>query len=457
MTFELYPRPAARALRVPHAPPARTDTAVVQIAGEPTPEHAGEFDRMMFIRLTRLNGTASPTVTLKADTGAPVILEAKPQPIFALPGQGGYSGAAWITSDGTDILDIWVGLTTATEHSWTLGIANGDITDQHYVWVVADSPEQTRQPWNDPTPFACRLTNQIPTLLGQFPRIAVDSSTHVAYVINDHGSSELWTIADGKVDHRVGLPVSTGRIAVDPHTHALWITEGDQVKVLEGGTVTATVPAGPVHYDGRVDGIAVNAAARLVYVTNSASNTVTIIDADHRSVVATVPVGAGNHCVAVAANTTTAYVANRADNTVTVVGPAGARATLSVASAPGALAVGPGDHTVYVCSTDQPVLSVIDTATGSVSRIELTTPLGGKPASVAVDADRFVLYVAVPGTKTNSRLYAIDTRTELVPGDGIPIWRSPDLKVDTSTGTLYVACQQSVDAFVGVLVVEPAR
>jgi len=71
--------------------------------------------------------------------------------------------------------------------------------------------------------------------------------------------------------------------------------------------------------------------------------------------------------------------------------------------------------------------------------------------------DRFVLYVAVPGTKTNSRLYAIDSRTELVPADGIPIWRAPDLKVDTGTGTLYVACQQSVDAFVGVLVVEPAR
>lgn len=457
MTFELYPRPGALALRVPHAAPARTETAFAQIAGDPPPEHAGEYDRTMFVRLARLSGTASPTVTLKADTGAPIILDTNPQAIFALPGQGGYSGAAWMTGDGADTFDITVGLTGATEHGWTLGIANSDDVDQHYVWVVADSPEQTRQPWNDPAPPACRLTNQIPTALCQFPRIAVDSSTHVAYVINSYGSSELWTITDGKVDHRVGLPVSTGRIAVDPHTHALWITEGDQVKVLEGGTVTSTVPVGPVHYDGRADGVAVNATARLVYVTNSASNTVTIIDADHRSVVATVPVGAGNHCVAVAANTTTAYVSNRADNTVTVVGPAGAQATLPVASAPGALAVGRGDHTVYVCSTDQPALSVIDTATGSVSTLDLTTPLGGKPASVAVDADRFVLYVAVPGTKTDSRLYAIDSRTGLVPADGIPIWRAPDLEVDAGTGTLYVACQQSVDAFVGVLVVEPAR
>ena len=81
----------------------------------------------------------------------------------------------------------------------------------------------------------------------------------------------------------------------------------DTVSVIDTATntVVATVPVGTRPY-----GVAVNPAGTFVYVTNQDSNNVSVIDTATNTVVATVPVGREPHGVAVNPAGTVAYVAN---------------------------------------------------------------------------------------------------------------------------------------------------
>ena len=65
--------------------------------------------------------------------------------------------------------------------------------------------------------------------------------------------------------------------------------------------------------------LAVNSATHTVYVANTHSGTVTIIDGTRNSVAATVKAGIGPYAIAVDAAANKAYVANLAGENVTVI------------------------------------------------------------------------------------------------------------------------------------------
>ena len=101
---------------------------------------------------------------------------------------------------------------------------------------------------------------------------------------------------------------------------------GGTVSVIDEATraVTATIPVGT-----EPDGVAVDPAARTVYVanyigvTNYLDGTVSVIDAATRAVTATIPGVSGPPGVAVDPTTRTAYVANAlSDGTVSVISAA---------------------------------------------------------------------------------------------------------------------------------------
>src|SRR5208283_6067848 len=60
-------------------------------------------------------------------------------------------------------------------------------------------------------------------------------------------------------------------------------------------------------------------AQQFVYVANSASSTVSVLNAASNNVVATIPVGSGPTGVAITPDGTQAYVTNQNDNTVSVI------------------------------------------------------------------------------------------------------------------------------------------
>ena len=106
-------------------------------------------------------------------------------------------------------------------------------------------------------------------------------------------------------------------------------------------TLSSPLPSigvGPAPY-----AMAVNPVTRKIYVANSGSSTVSVIDPATNTVTATVTVGAGPDAVAVNPVTEQVYVANGGGTTVSVIDGAtnAVTATVTVGTQPEAVAVNP--------------------------------------------------------------------------------------------------------------------
>jgi YVTN family beta-propeller protein len=119
--------------------------------------------------------------------------------------------------------------------------------------------------------------------------------------------------------------------------------------------VIATVPVGTGPF-----GVAANPAGTRVYVANSGSNTVSVIDTTTLTVSATVPVGTQPVGVAVNPGGTRVYVANNASNTVSVIDTTTltVSATVPVGTLPVGVAVNPAGTRVYVANLLDATVSV---------------------------------------------------------------------------------------------------
>ena len=107
---------------------------------------------------------------------------------------------------------------------------------------------------------------------------------------------------------------------MDPGTRTVNVTnfhDPGTVFVIDEatGTVTHTITAGYFPW-----AVAVDPAARTVYVANELGGTVSVIDGATSTVTATIPVGSYPDAVAVDPGTHTASVTNYSSNTVSVIG-----------------------------------------------------------------------------------------------------------------------------------------
>jgi len=145
-------------------------------------------------------------------------------------------------------------------------------------------------------------------------------------------------------------------IDVNPTTGTIYVTRGGAVEVWDSNwNQVATIPVGSVPI-----GMAVNATSNKIYVANSGSNDVSVIDGASNSVAATI--------------------------------------TDPNAVSPVAVAVNPTTNTIYVANCRSNNLSVIDGATNSVTA---TIPVGTCPSGVAVDSQTDFIYVANAGDSQN--------------------------------------------------------
>jgi YVTN family beta-propeller protein len=126
--------------------------------------------------------------------------------------------------------------------------------------------------------------------------------------------------------------------------------------------------------------------------------------------IGTVPVGTSPVGVAVSPNGATAYVTNQNSNTVSVINTATntVSATVTVGSGPEGVAVSPNGATAYVANKDSNTVSVIDTTINTVSA---TVPVGSSPRGVAVSPNGTTAYVTNLSSNTVS---VIDTTTNTV-------------------------------------------
>ncbi|MDQ4133997.1 MAG: PQQ-binding-like beta-propeller repeat protein [Actinomycetota bacterium] len=137
------------------------------------------------------------------------------------------------------------------------------------------------------------------------------------------------------------------------------------------------------------------AAPGHVYVANSGSNSVSVVDPATGSVAGTIPVGASPSSIVFTPDGARAYVSNTGSDTVSVLDTATGAvvATIAVGDAPAGAAATADGTRVYVTNTGSGTVSVLDTATNTVTAI---ITVGGAPRAVAVTPDG-TRAVAVPG------------------------------------------------------------
>ena len=167
----------------------------------------------------------------------------------------------------------------------------------------------------------------------------------------------------------------------------------------------------PTKIRGQADGtMAMSMDGKYVYTANADANSVTVIDASARQLVATIPVGTRPARIAVGADDTL-YVTNRGSRSVSVIhrGQWTEASRIEVGAEPIGVALSPDGATLYVANS----------AAGTVDAIDLTTQantkrweanLGDEPRGVAALADGR-LYVSHYKT---GQLDVVDGRTGAV-------------------------------------------
>ncbi len=218
-----------------------------------------------------------------------------------------------------------------------------------------------------------------------------------------------------------------------------YITNAASNTVSVIDTATNTVTGLPIPVGILPRGVAVTPDGGKVYVANTGSNTVSVIDTATNSVVGTIPVGNGPTGVAVTPDSSKVYVTNPGTNTVSVIATATNTvvSTIPVGNCVG-VAVTPDGSKVYVANEVSASVSVIDTATNTVVG---TIPVGNFPIvfpiGVAITPDGSKVYV----TNGASAVSVIDTATNTVVGT-IPVGSLPwgvAVTPDGSNSKVYVA------------------
>jgi YVTN family beta-propeller protein len=227
----------------------------------------------------------------------------------------------------------------------------------------------------------------------------------------------------------VGAGTSPFSVAVNPVTNKIYVANSgsDNVTVIDGATnATITVAAGtnPVS-------VAVNPVTNKIYVANEGSGNVTVIDGATN---ATTTVAAGTNPVSVAVNPVTnkIYVANQGSANVTVIdGATNTTTTVAAGTNPRSVAVNPVTNKIYVANGGSDNVTVIDGATNATT----TVRAGSSPVSVAVNPVTNKIYVANSNSNNVTVIDGATNATTTVAAGTNPV----SVAVNPVTNKIYVA------------------
>jgi YVTN family beta-propeller protein len=129
------------------------------------------------------------------------------------------------------------------------------------------------------------------------------------------------------------------------------------------------------------------------YVSNFKDNSVSVIDTDTGKVVATVPVTAGPHGMAITQDGRTVYVSGDGSSSLDVIDTASNKVvkTINVGKAPNGVALTPDNRLLLVAVYDENRIAFIDTSTQAV----VATTAVPKPHTIAISPDGKLAFVTV--------------------------------------------------------------
>jgi YVTN family beta-propeller protein len=230
------------------------------------------------------------------------------------------------------------------------------------------------------------------------------------YVTNQLDNSA--SVIDGathKIVATVRVGVSPAQMAVSPDRKSVYIanTGSNTVSVLntDHDTIAKTIALPP---RSRPVDVAVNPNGRYVYTADGGSNRVSVFDARAKRVVASVRVGTQPLSVAVAPDGKTVYAANSGSGNVSVIDARTNRVVRAIPTGrfPSGVAVTPDGASVYV-TNELSGVTVLNAGNGTVTA-RLRAP---SPFSVAMSPNGKRAYVTGLGP---GRVTGIDTGTHRV-------------------------------------------
>ncbi|MGA9154734.1 MAG: YncE family protein [Candidatus Nitrosopolaris sp.] len=188
----------------------------------------------------------------------------------------------------------------------------------------------------------------------------------------------------------------TDSLVADPATNKIYVANSvsNTVSIIDSdsGNVTNI----PVGIDPSVIAVSPRESpSNKIYVANAISNSVSVIDVYSDRVISTIPVGTAPASIALRVpffhpEKREIYVGNLYSNSVSVINSSSDRviSTIPVGREPSAIADGPYNR-IYVANSLSNTISVINS---SSHRVISTIPVGEHPRAIAVDGNR--IYVA---------------------------------------------------------------
>jgi len=325
----------------------------------------------------------------------------------ATPVRTGTAGGVFSSTTGlsinaaTGVIDLAASSAGTYTVTYTLPAAAGCAAFSTTATVTVQAGETMNQP-ADQTFCAGTLT------------------TAVAFSGASAGATYSWTNSNTSI----GLAASgTGNIPAFTATNAT------------GSPVTATVTVTP------------QLANRFAFIANNTTNNVSVVDIATNTIVSTISVGNGPVGVAVHPNGSRVYVANSASSTVSVINTTSFTVTATIALAAGSnpygIAVSPDGSKVYTANNGGSSLSEISTATNTVTRTNL---VGAGPVGIIVSPDGSRLYVTRPN---GASVTTVDAATLAVTANATVGSGPNGLAITPNGGKVFIA--NSISNFVSIL------
>lgn len=182
----------------------------------------------------------------------------------------------------------------------------------------------------------------------------------------------------------------------------------------------------------------VASSANRVYVVNSDSDNITVIDGQTLRVLGVVPLSLLISGMAVHPDTGRLYVACPSTNSVFVVDDAQVMGEVAVGLCPNDVALSEDASRLYVLNHVSGDLSVVSTSDNTVVH---TMPVGQLPQGLAIAPRRGELYAA--DAVLDERTGQLLRRTELLGGTRLPV-KPVQIEVDSAAGRAYVVASNGV-------------
>ena len=389
---------------------------------------------------------------------------------LAFDGSNGYLYVANSGSDNVTVIDgatnkvvAWIPVGSHPGGSYPAGIAFDNFNG--YLYVTDFSSYRVT--------VIDGATNKVVASIpvGSYPQgVAFDGANKHVYVTNGGVAETTYLPSVAVIDAATNavvawIPVGSSMgsfpagITFDSTNGYLYVANSgsDNVTVIDGATNKVI---GGIGVRASPHGIAFDSTNGNVYVTNTGSNDVTVIDGATNKVVGWIPVGLAPEDIVFDGSNGYVYVTIRGSDNVAVIdgatnrvikwvpvpGPAPSIPS-GLGSAPQGIAFDSSNGYLYVTEAGSNNVTVID---GATNTIVTSIPVGSYPFGVAFDSTNGYIYVTDYhwASYLHSNVTVIDGATNKVVGS-IPVGAAPiDVAFDTTNGYLYVANAASSDVTV---------